>query len=431
MTRSVAHKLTARCAAWLLAALLGCAGALLHGPANAATDAPGSAAPGAVELHFFWSESCPHCRAARPFVRQLAAELPWLVVHDHRLDGDPEAVRRYVALAAALGQQARSVPAFLFCERMWVGYDDAATTGAALHAALQACRAARTAAAPPSSASVPAPAVPDALPGLGGRDPATLSLPLLTLLLAGLDAFNPCAFFVLLFLLSLMVHARSRARMLLVGGVFVLCSGLVYFAFMAAWLNLFLLVGGQAPVTAAAGAVALGIGMLNAKDYFHPGAGPSLAIPDTARPGLYRRVRALVGSERLPALLAGSVLLALAANSYELLCTAGFPMVYTRVLTLHALPPLGHYAWLALYNVIYVLPLLAIVLLFGATLGARRLTADQGRLLKLLSGLMMLGLGALLLLAPNLLANPWTGAALVAAALLLTWLARRRLRSAG
>jgi hypothetical protein len=52
--------------------------------------------------------------------------------------------------------------------------------------------------------------------------------------LAGLDAFNLCAFFVLLFLLSLMVHARRRMRMALVGGVFVAFSGLLYYVCMAA-----------------------------------------------------------------------------------------------------------------------------------------------------------------------------------------------------
>ncbi|MBZ0141962.1 MAG: hypothetical protein K8F56_00165, partial [Rhodocyclaceae bacterium] len=77
------------------------------------------------------------------------------------------------------------------------------------------------------------------LPLIGEVDAATLSLPLLTLTVAALDAFNPCAFFVLLFLLSMMAHQKSRARMLAVGGIFVLFSGLMYFAFMAAWLSLF------------------------------------------------------------------------------------------------------------------------------------------------------------------------------------------------
>ena len=94
----------------------------------------------------------------------------------------------------------------------------------------------------------------------------------LTLVLAGMDAFHPCAFFVLLFLLSLLVHAKSRTRMAIVGGTFVLFSGLVYFVFMAAWLNVFLIAGELRVITAIAGLVALTVAAL--------GTGlPSLIIP--------------------------------------------------------------------------------------------------------------------------------------------------------
>ncbi|HBF46112.1 MAG TPA: cytochrome C biosynthesis protein, partial [Shewanella frigidimarina] len=77
------------------------------------------------------------------------------------------------------------------------------------------------------------------IPLIGAVHPEEMSLPVLTLVLAGVDAFNPCAFFVLLFLLSIMVNAGSRKRMLLVGGIFVFFSGFIYFIFMSAWLNLF------------------------------------------------------------------------------------------------------------------------------------------------------------------------------------------------
>jgi hypothetical protein len=251
------------------------------------------------------------------------------------------------------------------------------------------------------------------VPLLGELDPAAVSLPVFTLVLAGLDAFNPCAFFVLFFLLSLMVHARSRARMLVIGGTFVLFSGLVYFLFMAAWLNLFLVVGGAAVVTTLAGLVALLVGGLNVKDYFFFRRGPSLSIPDHAKPGLFARMRRLLAADHLGAMLIGTLVLALAANSYELLCTAGFPMVYTRVLTLHDLSAAAYYGYLALYNLVYVLPLLAIVLVFTFTLGTKKLTERQGRILKLLSGLMMLGLGAVMLLAPELLVHPGVGVLLL------------------
>lgn len=128
-------------------------------------------------------------------------------------------------------------------------------------------------------------------------------------------------------------------------------------------------------------------------------------------------------------MLVTTILLAIAANFYELLCTAGFPMVYTRLLTLQEADGARHYLYLVLYNVIYVLPLLFIVLAFVRSMGARKLSEREGRLLKLLSGLMMLGLGVLLLLAPEKLSNVAIAAALPVAALALTWLVARLTRT--
>ena len=122
-------------------------------------------------------------------------------------------------------------------------------------------------------------------------------------------------------------------------------------------------------------------------------------------------------------MVAATVFLAIAANFYELLCTAGFPMVYTRLLTLSELPPAGYYLYLALYNLIYVVPLVLIVLVFVRTLGARKLTEREGRLLKLLSGAMMLELGALLLVAPEWLNNLAVALGLLGVAVVITWTA--------
>jgi hypothetical protein len=231
-----------------------------------------------------------------------------------------------------------------------------------------------------------------------------------------------------MFLLSLMVHAGSRKRMALIGGVFVLVSGLLYFVFMAAWLNIFLVVGELALITTLAGLVAIVIALVNIKDFFWFKQGVSLSIPEHAKPGLYQRTRNLLKASSLPAMLGGTAVLAVAANSYELLCTSGFPMVYTRTLTLQALPTATFYAYLALYNLIYVTPLLVIVGIFTVRFGARKLTEDEGRVLKLLSGLMMLMLGLVLVFAPTLLNDVGTALALLAAtaaiAAILVWVDR-------
>jgi hypothetical protein len=379
-----------------------------------------------LQLYFFWARTCPHCIEARPFIEAIPQARPWVKLQTLELTHSLGNVRQYQAMAQALGEEARSVPALLFCGEMHVGWENDGTTGALIRQRLDDCYAS---AAGGTLAPVQAPpSEPIHLPLIGAVDPASLSLPALTLVLAGLDAFNPCAFFVLLFLLSMMAHQPSRGRMLLVGGTFVAVSGLMYLAFMAAWLNVFQLFGHLAWVTLAAGALAVFIGAVNVKDFFAFKRGLTLSIPESRQPDLFRRARAILNAESLAAMLAATLLLAIAANFYELLCTAGFPMVFTRLLTLADLPSIGRYGYLAAYNLIYLVPLALIVVVFARSLGARRLTEREGRLLKLLSGVMMLGLGVVLLLAPELVSQIGIAFGLMAVAVGITLIAARMTR---
>lgn len=382
----------------------------------------------AVHLYMFRSSRCAHCQDALPFIRALDARHDWVVLHDFEILSNREHAALYQRMAADLGEQARYVPAFFFCGRMLTGWDDEAGMGRALERGLEACRdRARSSVSglePPPAEAAPEPLSTE-VPVLGTVEPGQVSLPVLTVILAGLDAFNPCAFFVLLFLLSILVHARSRWRMAVIGGVFVVTSGVAYFVFMAAWLNLWLIVGQLGWVTLVAGLAALGIAALNIKDYFAFGRGPSLSIPEGAKPGLFRRMRDLVHAERPVVLFFGAITLAAVANSYELLCTAGFPMVFTRALTMADLSPAAYYGYLALYNLIYVVPLAVIVAAFTWTMGARKLGEREGRILKLLSGLLMLGLGATLVVAPDALVRLPVAISLVLGAIVVTFIIAR------
>jgi glutaredoxin len=377
-----------------------------------------------VHLYFFWSQKCPHCLKAVPFVDSLKQDHSWLEVHSAEISQNRQNLQRYVEMASSLGHEARSVPAFFICGQLITGYDSPEGIGQQILDLAHACRQM------PASAFSAADDQTLQLPFIGTLDPKSNSMLMFTLIIAGMDSFNPCAFFVLMFLLSLMVHARSRARMLLIGSTFVGISALIYFMFMAAWLNLFMMIGAVPVITLIAAMVAIIIGIINTKDYFLFRQGPSLTIPESAKPTLYRRMRNLLKADNIATMLLGTAMLAVAANSYELLCTAGFPMVYTRLLTLSELGTLQHYAYLVLYNLIYVIPLMIIVIIFSYTLGAYKLTEQQGRFLKLLSGLMMLGLGLVMLLAPNLLVSTvWAGFALLVAAVVIAttihWLAQR------
>ncbi|MES0328143.1 MAG: thioredoxin family protein, partial [Gammaproteobacteria bacterium] len=199
-----------------------------------------------IHLYFFWSEKCPHCLKAQPDIVEMDEEYPWLKLHSLELMQYPENRQTFENMALMLGQDVRSVPTFMFCGNLISGYENKNTTGQLLKAYLQACYQFAKDNSPANATSF----ILDAneltsvdIPVLGNVSSDDYSLPTLTLFIAGMDAFNPCAFFVLLFLLSMMVHGRSRSRMALIGGIFVFFSGAIYFLFMTAWLNLFIYLG--------------------------------------------------------------------------------------------------------------------------------------------------------------------------------------------
>jgi hypothetical protein len=310
--------------------------------------------------------------------------------------------------------QTLGVPAFYVRGELLIGYVSADTTGARLKALLASAggQMAGTASEDACPADAPVACAPESLelttdsetvetPLLGRLSVRALGLPAFTLLLGLLDGFNPCAMWVLLFVLSLLVNLHDRWKMALIGGTFVAVSGLVYFAFMAAWLNIFLLVGLSWATQVVLGGFAVLVGVLNVKDFFAFGHGASLSIPAAARPGIYARVRHILQAEHLPGALAGVVVLAVLVNTIELLCTAGLPAVYTRILTLRQLPWWTYYGYLGLYNVAYMLDDSLILSLAVITLGRRKLQQNAGRWLKLVSGVVMLALGVALIVQPT------------------------------
>jgi glutaredoxin len=345
-----------------------------------------TAADTARVLHVYVREGCPHCADAKAFLATVAPTRPGLRIEFRPVDSDPAARDELIRLSRAAGVWPPGVPTFVIDGQVRVGFDDAEHAGRELLALLDAGAA--------SPAQVES-------RWFGTLSAQRLGLPLFTLALGLLDGFNPCAMWVLLFLLSMLVRLKDRRRMTLVAGTFVLVSGAVYFAFMAAWLNVFLAVGLSDAVRIGLALLALCIAALNLKDFAALGRGPSLSIPASARPGLVARMHGVLQARAMPAMLLGVAALAVVVNFVELLCTAGLPAIYTAVLTQHELSPALRYAYLGLYIVGYIADDSLMVATAVLALGSGKLSERGGRVLKLVSGLVMLTLGAVLLLRPQ------------------------------
>jgi len=355
-------------------------------PTPAAGGGAGARATDGAALVVFWGVGCPHCEEARSFLDRLASEeaarVEWVEV---RLD--PAGRARFAAETERLGLRAAGIPLFVAGDRAVVGFRRGES-----EARVRSLLAGSTR--------------PDVLvlPLVGAVDPSRLPLGAFTAAVGLLDGFNPCAMYVLVVLLGILLHVQSRRRIALYGGTFVAMSGFVYFLFMTAWLGAFTAGGLSRAITVALGVALVGMGLLDLKDAVWLRRGPTLSIPDRAKPGLFRRMRAVAASASVPGALLGIAALAFVVNLVELGCTLGLPAMYTRVLSTQAhLDAAGRLAYVALYCAFYVVPLAIIVAVFAVTLRRLALSERAARVLKGVAGALLLAFGVAFLWRPGLL----------------------------
>jgi glutaredoxin len=344
------------------------------------------------DLEIFVRAGCPHCEAAKIFLDDLRRERPAVRIALYDVAEDSAARQRLATLAAERGMTNIGVPTFLIGTELIVGFLSADTTGAEIRARLDENR--HSAAPLPIVESIQT-------KWFGELHVRNLGLPLFTIVIGLLDGFNPCSMWVLIFMLSLLAGLANRPKMLLIAGTFVAVEGIAYFAFMAAWLNMFLLIGLSHITELVLGSIAGLAGVINIKDFWAFQRGISLSIPDTAKPGLYARMRRILQAENILAALIGTVMLAVLVQAVELLCTAGLPALYTRILTMHQLDQWVYYGYLALYNVAYMLDDVLVLAIGVITMSHYRLREREGRWLKLISGIVMVGLSVVMIVKPD------------------------------
>jgi hypothetical protein len=369
---------------WLLSILLSFL--LLPGTG---TCAPAQATGGdGPVLEVFVREGCRYCAAAKLFLPGFAAAHPGLTIVYRDVDVDAVALDDLFRHAEDAGR-GPAVPMFHFEGRVLFGFVSPEETGPRLAAMVEG----RAPAAPPAEFTTRL---------FGTLSVGRMGLPAFTIAMGLLDGLNPCVTWALLFLLSMMPHLHDRRRFAAIAGTYVLATAAMHYALMAAWLNVFLLAGMSGALQRMLAAAALLMGLLNLKDAAFPGSRVSLSIPHAARPGLGARMRDILATRSLAASLVAVVGLAVAVNGAELLCTAAFPALYTAALSQQDLTPLVPYGYLALYTAAYALPATVLSASAVAALGSRRLTERAGRGLKLVSGVVMIGLAFTLALRGRL-----------------------------
>ncbi|MBT4071324.1 MAG: thioredoxin family protein [Candidatus Magasanikbacteria bacterium] len=242
------------------------------------------------------------------------------------------------------------------------------------------------------------------IPMIGEINAHSFSLPLLTVVLGVLDGFNPCAMWVLLFLISLLLGIEDRKRMWLLGGIFIFSSGLVYFFFMAAWLHFLMFVGMLFAVRLIIGALSIGIGAHSMRDYWKQRKADGLVCKVSKKDNTkktFSKIKEIVYKKSLWWSILGIVLLGFSVNLVELACSAGFPAIFTQVLSLNDLPNWQRYLYMFGYILFYMIDDMIIFIIAMVTLKSKSVGTKYAKYANLIGGVLIFLLGVLLIFKPE------------------------------
>lgn len=336
-----------------------------------------------IEVLFFWGVGCPHCEIQKPYMEELARQYPGVEVWSFEVFRDMTHRPLLDEVMEKHGITSLSVPITVIGDRHWIGFREERypEMKEEVERLLGIDRA--------------GPERHDrfAVPFLGEIEISAMPLFLATGIISFVDGFNPCSLWLITVLLGILLHTRSRKKIILIGMTFLLTTAAGYGAFMVGLINIFLYVGYLFWIKIAVGLMALAFAVVNIKDYFWFQEGPSLTISDRHKPGIYRGMRRIINPDMTTGgMIGATVIMALGVTLVELPCTAGFPVVWTNIVAGHDVGTVSYILLLALYLFIYLSVEIAILAVAVITLKKSVFEERHGRILKLVGGVIMLAL---------------------------------------
>ena len=365
-----------------------------------------------ITAYFFYGKGCPHCGKEIAFLDSLEEKYDFLEIKRFEIYHNAENARLLQKIGQELNIDISGVPLFIVGEKNIVGFLSEETTGQTIEAAVKDYYQASYCPDPVGDIicneqtengqkNIEEKELAVSLPFLGKIGVKKFSLPALTVILGLADGFNPCAMWVLLFLISLLLGMRDRKRMWALGIAFILASSFVYFLFMAAWLNLLLFLGFISIVRIIIGLVALGSGGYHLREYWVNKSGACKVVGGKKRKKVFEKLKQIVGKRSFLLSLVGIILLAFVVNLVELVCSAGLPAIYTQVLTLSNLASWQYYSYIALYILFFMIDDLFVFSVAMITLHATGISHKYTRASNLVGGLIISILGFLLIFKPE------------------------------
>lgn len=253
------------------------------------------------------------------------------------------------------------------------------------------------------------------VPVLGEINPKKVSLPLISIIVGFIDGFNPCAMWILLFLISMLFNMKNRRRMWILGFTFLITSALTYLCFMLAWLKVAVSLTSIGWVRLIIGLIALIGGFINLRSYQKDKKDDSgcQVVDDKKRKSMFKRIKKIIANvdetsdnfwkneKGFILALIGIIGLAVSVNLVELACSSGLPLVFTQILALNDLSSLEYFLYILLYILFFLVDDIVIFVIAMKTLKLTGISTKYNKLSHLIGGIVMLLIGILMIFKPE------------------------------
>ena len=374
-----------------------------------------------VRIEVFERYDCGHCQDEKEFLNQLQKERGDLIVVYHDI-GEQKHKQHFLELTE-LEDLPKVTPITIIDSVILQGFDTEETTGKRIKELIQSakgkeqytfeefiaaggsehvlreagtCDTGEVCEIGPSELLV-------SIPFVGPVDIARYSLPVMSLILGFVDGFNPCAMWVLVLFLTILLEAGSRRRMFEMAGLFILAEGVMYYLILNVWMTAWDFVGMDRIITPLVGLVAVGAGMYFLYNFYKADTTCKVGSLESKRKTHEKIKQYATVPMTIPVAL-GILGLAFSVNIIEFACSVGIPQTFTKILDLNYLS----FAGKQIYNVMYIfmymiddLVVFALALYSFDKIGLT--TAKYTRFSHFVGGILMVLLGLILLIEPTLL----------------------------
>lgn len=363
-----------------------------------------------VNLYLFHSETCSHCQEEIKFLEEIEKKYDNLKIHLYEVTKNKDNMNKMMDIKQKLKIDSPNVPFTVIGNYYYIGFGEGIKEG--IEDLIEKySNEQETNMIKPILEGKEIPKLKmingdiDTINIIGKKiDPKKLSLPALSVLLGAVDGFNPCAMWVLIFLISMLFNMKDKKKMWFLGITFLTTSAIIYMIFMFAWLGITTTLLTKATWFRYLIALVALIGaFLNLKSFYKSikkGSGCEV-VNNKKRKKIMEKIKTITTEKSLILATIGVIVLATSVNVIELACSAGIPVLFTNVLALNNLTNFQTIIYVLIYILFFLIDDIIVFVIAMLTLNIKAISTRYTKYSHLIGGILMLIIGLLMLLKPE------------------------------